>query len=192
VLYKLLIVSLLGLGGLSTFAAERMLAVSSQQIEELCGDKNSSHQLKIGTEIRGIQTKMSWGEIVSRLPANDGWKLSTGNKVLDTTYGVKWEIDPSSLDREGANTLRDGDGKAIQGDHDHLWFKIKPPEDDIEASNLYNEIDQQRGLSTDGFYQGKIAFIYTIPDASSNVSIVYSDPSVLKYLTQTKPKPNLP
>jgi hypothetical protein len=50
---------------------------------------NDSRSLKIKTEIFGKDGK-SWGNLISRLDNNLGWKLSSGSKALDGSFKIEW------------------------------------------------------------------------------------------------------
>ncbi len=91
-------------------------------------------------------------------------------------------------EEEEPEALHDGDGNEIFGDHDKLWFKAEPPETDIKAYNLYTEIDQKKTISTDGYFDGKLALLYHArKGGKSSITLGYFNPSILKYLTQKMP-----
>jgi hypothetical protein len=143
---------------------------------------NQSKSQTPGKEIRGVQNKKSWGTLISRRAEDDGWNLDNGKHVLDATYEIKWEILVPMI---GIDTFYDGDGAELFGDYDAVWFKVAPPQSDARAFELYNEVDRQNNISTDGIYRGDIALLYN--DKEGEFSMGYYDLSILQYFTQVNP-----
>lgn len=144
--------------------------------------ENPSPYLRPGTAIRDLAHKVSWGKLVKRLVANNGWWLDNGRRALDTGYGRTWEIE--ALTGEESKLL-DADKNELYGDHDKLWFKIRPAKSDALAYEIYMAVGKNT-LSTDGFHDKKLYLIYK--DRSGSVHLTSSALSILKYLTKTKPE----
>jgi hypothetical protein len=141
-----------------------------------------SKGLTSGKEIRGVVGKQYWGRLRSRKTDDTGWDLDNGKHVQDATFDVKWEVNAPHV---GQDTFHDGDGEELFGDYDSLWFKTAPPQSNAQAFELYNRVDLQESISTDGFFRGKIALLYH--DKNGNFNMGYFDFDILQYMTQKDP-----